>query len=166
MMRIAVCPGSFDPVTLGHLDIVERAARLFDLLYVAVLDNTRKQALFTAAERVEMLREATAHLPNVRCETFSGLVVDYAKSRGAAVIVRGVRSPSDCEYELQMAGMNRALAPGIETLLLPTSPAYAHVRSSLVKEVAVLGGPVDAWVPENVSQRLRERLQAKGGAGR
>ncbi|OUN01548.1 MAG: pantetheine-phosphate adenylyltransferase [Firmicutes bacterium ZCTH02-B6] len=165
-MRIAVCPGSFDPVTRGHVDIVERAARLFDLLYVAVLDNTRKQALFPAEERVAMLREATAHLPNVCCESFTGLVVDYAQSRGADVIIRGVRSPSDCEYELQMAGMNRELAPGIETLLLPTSPAYAHVRSSLVKEVAVLGGSVDAWVPENVSRRLRERLQAKGGAGR
>ncbi|HEY8416964.1 MAG TPA: pantetheine-phosphate adenylyltransferase [Limnochordales bacterium] len=165
-MRIAVCPGSFDPVTRGHLDIVERAARLFDLLYVAVLDNARKQPLFSAQERVEMLAEATASLPNVRCETFTGLVVEYARSRGATVIVRGVRSPSDCEYEVQMAGMNRQLDPGIETLLLPTAPAYAHVRSSLVKEVAALGGPIEQWVPENVSRRLKARFQEKGGAGR
>src|SRR5690606_9971544 len=113
----------------------------------------------------EMLAEATQSLPNVRCETFSGLVVEYARSRGATVIVRGVRSPSDCEYELQMAGMNRDLDAGIETLLLPTAPHFAHVRSSLVKEVAGLGGPVDQWVPENVSRRLLARLEAKDGAG-
>ncbi|HLT58781.1 MAG TPA: pantetheine-phosphate adenylyltransferase [Limnochordales bacterium] len=162
-MRIAVCPGSFDPVTRGHLDIVQRAARLFDLLYVAVLDNARKQPLFTAAERVQMLAEATASIPNVRCETFSGLVVEYARSRGASVIVRGVRSPSDCEYEMQMAAMNRDLHPDLETLLLPSAPAYAHVRSSLVKEVAALGGPIDQWVPENVRRRLLARFRTKGG---
>lgn len=165
-MRIAVCPGSFDPVTRGHLDIVTRAARLFDVLYVAVLENARKQPLFSAQERVAMLQEATALLPNVRCETFSGLVVAYARSRGAHVIVRGVRSPSDCEYELQMAGMNRELDPGVETLFLPAAPGYAHVRSSLIKEVALLGGPVEAWVPDNVARRLRERLGKKDGADR
>ncbi|MBO8142225.1 MAG: pantetheine-phosphate adenylyltransferase [Firmicutes bacterium] len=165
-MRIAVCPGSFDPVTNGHLDVVERASRLFDLLYVAVLDNSRKRALFTAEERVEMLREATAALDNVRCETFQGLVVDYAVQRGATVIVRGVRGHSDVEYELNMAAMNRELNPGVETLFLPSSPRYALVSSSLVKEVATFGGRIEQWVPAHVQQRLLSRLRASGGSDR
>ena len=166
MMRIGICPGSFDPITLGHLDIIRRAARLFDVLYVAVLDNPSKRPLFTVEERRELLEEATADLPSVRCESFSGLLVDYAADKNATAIVRGVRSPADCEYELQMATMNRQLSPGLETLLLPTAPEYAHIRSSLVKEVALFGGSVDQWVPGHVGRRLYAKLRAKEGADR
>lgn len=157
-MHIAVCPGSYDPVTLGHLDIVRRAAALFDVLYVAVLDNPSKRPLFTVEERVDMLREATADLPTVRCESFAGLVVDYADSRDAGVIVRGVRGSADLEYELPMAAMNRELRPGIETLFMPTAPVYAQISSSLVKEVAAFGGSVDGWVSAAVRDRLLTRL--------
>lgn len=157
-MRIAVCPGSYDPVTLGHLDIVRRAAPLFDTLYVAVLDNPRKRPLFTVEERVEMLRDVTADLPTVMCESFSGLVVDYADRRGANVIVRGVRSQADYEYELPMAAMNRELRPHVETLFMPTAPMYAQVSSSLVKEVAAFGGNVGGWLPDVVRKRLLTRL--------
>lgn len=166
MMRIGICPGSFDPITLGHLDIVTRAARLFDVLYVAVLDNPRKRPLFTVEERVRLLKEATASLPSVRCESFSGLVVDYAARKKAHAIVRGVRSQSDYEYELQMASMNKQLAPEVETLFLPTAPEYAQVSSSLVKEVATFGGPVDQWVPPHVRDRLYAKLHGKEGADR
>lgn len=157
-MRIAVCPGSYDPVTFGHLDIVRRAAPLFDTLYVAVLDNPRKRPLFTVEERVEMLRDVTADLPTVMCESFSGLVVDYADRRGANVIVRGVRSQADYEYELPMAAMNRELRPDVETLFMPTAPMYAQVSSSLVKEVAAFGGNVEGWLPDVVRKRLLARL--------
>lgn len=165
-MRIGICPGSFDPITLGHLDIIRRAAGLFDLLYVAVLDNPSKRPLFTVQERVELLKEATADLASVRCESFSGLVVDYAAGRNAVAIVRGVRNQSDYEYELQMASMNKQLAPRIETLFLPTAPQYAQVSSSLVKEVASFGGRVDQWVPDHVCRRLYAKLRGKEGADR
>lgn len=162
-MRIALCPGSYDPVTLGHLDIVRRAAPLFDVLYVAVLDNPSKRPLFTVEERVEMLVEATASWPSVRCASFSGLVVDYAAHVGAQVIVRGVRTQADYEYELSMAAMNRDLRPEVETLFMPTAPAFAQVSSSLVKEVALFGGDVSRWVPQNVQDRLARRLHKKEG---
>lgn len=165
-MRIGICPGSFDPVTLGHLDIVTRAAGLFDVLYVAVLDNPSKRPLFTTEERVEMLERVTAHLASVRCETFSGLVVDYATRRSAQAIIRGVRSQSDYEYELQMASMNKQLVPTVETLFLPTAPEYAQVSSSLVKEVAAFGGRVDQWLPAYVSERLYAKLHGKEGGDR
>lgn len=164
-MRIAICPGSYDPVTLGHLDIIQRAAGLFDTLYAAVLDNSSKQPLFSVDERVEMLREATAHLPNVTCEAFRGLVVDYAQRRGARVIVRGVRSQADFEYELPMAAMNRQMRPDVETLFMPTAPTFAQVSSSLVKEVARFGGDVEPWVPDGVKHRLLTRLVEKEGVG-
>lgn len=165
-MRIAVCPGSYDPVTLGHLDIVRRASALFDSLYVAVLDNPRKQPLFSVEERVEMLQQATADLPNVVCESFRGLVVDYAARLGARVIVRGVRNYADYEYELPMAAMNRQLRPCIETLFMPTAPEFAQVSSSLVKEVAFFGGDIARWVPQGVEARLLARLREKEGVGR
>lgn len=163
-MRVAVCPGSFDPITLGHLDIIARAAPLFDRLYVAVLENTSKRPLFTVEERLELLREATAHLPTVVCESFTGLVVEYAARRQARVIVRGVRSALDFDYEVQMASMNKQLAPDVETLLIPTAPQYAQVSSTLVKEVAAFGGRVDQWVPAAVGERLYAKLRGREGA--
>lgn len=162
-MHIALCPGSYDPVTSGHLDIIRRAAPLFDVLYVAVLDNPRKQPLFSVKERVQMLREATSDLSSVRCDSFQGLVVDYADHLGARVIVRGVRTQADYEYELPMASMNRELRPHIETLFMPTAPRYAQVSSSLVKEVAAFGGDVSRWVPDAVQARLLERIHKKDG---
>ena len=156
-MRRAVSPGSFDPVTNGHLDIVDRASRLYDELIVAVLINQSKHGLFTIEERLDMLREVTKGYPNVRVETFHGLLVDFCRAQGAAVVVKGLRAVSDFDYELQMAQMNIGLA-GVETLFMPTNPLYSFLSSSLVKDVAKWGGDVSAHVPEVVARRLAERL--------
>ncbi|GBC87675.1 Phosphopantetheine adenylyltransferase [bacterium HR12] len=157
----ALCPGTFDPATNGHLDIIERAARRFDAIVVGVLDNPAKRPLFTAEERVRILEEATAGLPNVRVAAFSGLLVEAARSVGADVVIKGLRAVTDFEAEIQMAQMNRALA-GIETLFMTTSPEWSFLSSSLVKEVAGFGGDVSALVPPGVAERLRERVG--GGA--
>lgn len=157
-MKIAVCPGSFDPVTYGHLDIITRACDLFDRVYVAVLNNPEKRPLFTASERVEMLTEATKHLDGVYCEQFSGLVVEYARSRGAIAIVRGLRAITDFEVEFKMASMNHQLDKEIETIFMMTSNEYSFLSSSAVKEVASLGGPVSDWVPDFVADRLAEKF--------
>ncbi|WP_324717684.1 pantetheine-phosphate adenylyltransferase [Carboxydochorda subterranea] len=164
-MSVAVYPGSFDPVTFGHLDIITRAAALFDTLYVAVLQNPSKQPLFSVEERLAMLQEACRPLSNVRCETFSGLVVDYARSRHAIAIVRGLRAVSDFEYEFVMATMNRNLESRIDTVFIVTSSEYAFISSSLIKEVARFGGDVGRWVPPGVAERLRSRFSAGDGAG-
>jgi pantetheine-phosphate adenylyltransferase len=156
-MKIAVCPGSFDPVTYGHLDIITRACDLFDRIYVAVLTNPAKQALFTADERVEMLSEATAQLDTVYCEKFAGLVVEYAKARGAVAMVRGLRAVTDFEFELKMASMNHHLDKDIETVFMMTSNEYSFLSSSAVKEVASLGGDVSGWVPGRVAEALARR---------
>jgi pantetheine-phosphate adenylyltransferase len=156
-VRRAVSPGSFDPVTNGHLDIIDRASRLYDELIVAVLINQSKQGLFTIDERQDMLREVTKAYPNVRVETFHGLLVDFCRTQGAAVVVKGLRAVSDFDYELQMAQMNVGLA-GVETLFMPTNPLYSFLSSSLVKDVAKWGGDVSAHVPEVVARRLAERL--------
>lgn len=161
-MKIAVYPGSFDPVTYGHLDIIARAAQLFDRLYVAVLRHSAKTPFFTTEERVALLTSVTGDLPNVECESFEGLTVAYARSRRASAIVRGLRAVSDFEYELKMAEMNHHLDPGVETIFMMTSSRYSFISSSIVREVASLGGPVDAWVPPAVARRLAERLQRKG----
>jgi pantetheine-phosphate adenylyltransferase len=153
----ALCPGTFDPVTNGHLDIIERAAQRFDALVVAVLDNPAKQALFSAEERVSMLKEATHGLENVEIDAFSGLLVEYVTRRGADVVVKGLRAVSDFEYEIQMAQMNHSLA-GVETLFMTTAPQWSFLSSSLVKEVARFGGDVSGLVPAAVHDRLRERL--------
>jgi pantetheine-phosphate adenylyltransferase len=153
----ALCPGTFDPVTNGHLDIIERAAQRFDAVVVGVLDNPAKQPLFSAEERVQILKEVTADLPNVTVVSFSGLLVESAKNLGADVVVKGLRAVTDFEYEIQMAQMNHALA-GVETLFMTTSPSWSFLSSSLVKEVAGLGGDVSALVPPVVAERLRERL--------
>jgi len=156
-MRRAVCPGSFDPVTNGHLDIVGRASSLFDEVIIGVLINQAKTGLFTIDERITMLREVTAAYGNVRVESFRGLLVDFCRAQGAAVVVKGLRAVSDFDYELQMAQMNIGLA-GVETLFMPTNPLYSFLSSSLVKEVAKWGGDVSAHVPDVVAARLAERL--------
>ena len=152
-MRRAVCPGSFDPVTNGHVDVINRAAGLYDELVVAVLVNPGKAGLFTVEERMELLRDAVADVPNVTVDSFQGLLVDYCRSHDIPVIVKGLRAVSDFEYELQMAQMNRELA-GIDTLFVPTAPQVGHIASSLVKQIATFGGDVSGLVPEAVHERL------------
>ena len=156
-MRRAVCPGSFDPVTNGHLDIIGRSSRILDEVIVAVLVNESKQGLFSIEERIDMLREVTAPYRNVRVESFQGLLVDFCRSAEATMVVKGLRAVSDFDYELQMAQMNIGLA-GVETLFMPTNPLYSFLSSSLVKDVAKWGGDVSAHVPEVVARRLAERL--------
>ncbi|MFC7547604.1 pantetheine-phosphate adenylyltransferase [Plantactinospora sp. GCM10030261] len=156
-MRRAVCPGSFDPVTNGHLDIIGRASRLFDEVIVVVSINQTKKSLFDVDERMAMLREVTAAFGNVRVESFRGLTVDFCRAQQATVLVKGLRAVSDFDYELQMAHMNIGLA-GVETLFMPTNPLYSFLSSSLVKDVAKWGGDVSAHVPESVDQALRRRL--------
>jgi len=155
MMRKAVCPGSFDPITNGHLDIIERAIQLYDELVVAVLVNPEKAGKFDVETRMTMIRESTAHLPGVTVDSFHGLLVDYCRDHGIEVIVKGLRAISDFEYEVQMAQMNRGLS-GIETVFMPTGPEHGHLSSSLIKAVAHFGGDVAHLVPAPVLQRLRE----------
>jgi pantetheine-phosphate adenylyltransferase len=155
---LAIYPGSFDPVTNGHLDLIERGAKLFGRLIVAVLRNLEKDPLFSVAERVEMLGEATRPWPNVEVEIFEGLLVDYARQRGAQVILRGIRAVSDYEYELQMALMNRRLEPQIETVFMMPAETYSYLSSRLVKEIFRLGGDVAGLVPPVVEQRLRAKV--------
>lgn len=161
----AICPGSFDPVTFGHLDIIQRASAMFDEVVVAVGYNMTKNGLFTPEERVEMLMSCTEQLPRVRVSTFSGLLVDYCREQEIGVIAKGLRSGSDFDYELQMAQMNRHLT-GVETIMLPTAAEWAFVSSSLVREVATLGGDIAALVPtlvvERVARRLEERAEKSG----
>jgi len=155
--RIAVYPGTFDPVTNGHLDLVERGRRLFDRFILAILENRDKRPMFTIPERAAMLREATVGLDNVEVEAFDGLLVHYARRVGAAVIVRGIRAVTDFDYELQMAMMNRRLASSVETLFLVPSEEYSYVSSRLVREIAVLGGDLSGLVPPPVAAALRAR---------
>ncbi len=157
---IAIYPGSFDPITNGHLDLVERASKLFDRLIVAILCNDEKEPLFSVEERVEMLREVLRGYGNVDVDHFEGLLVDYAAARGASVLLRGIRAISDYEKELQMALMNRRLRPEIETLFLMSSEAHSFISSRLVKEVFSLGGNIAGLVPPSVEGRLRRRLLA------
>ncbi|MFQ5877832.1 MAG: pantetheine-phosphate adenylyltransferase [Acidobacteriota bacterium] len=157
MKAIAVYPGTFDPVTNGHLDIITRGHRLFDQIIVALLRNPDKEPLFPLDERMEILREVVGGLPNVTVASFDGLLVDFARSRGATAIVRGLRALSDFEYEFQMALMNRRLGPDIETVFMMPSETYSYVSSRLVKEVVRLGGDVGGLVPRVVIDRLRGR---------
>lgn len=159
-MRRAVCPGSFDPVTNGHIDIVARASFLFDEVIVAVGVNKSKNRLFTAEERMEMLREACREFPNVRIDGFSGLLTAFCEERDVHAIVKGLRAVSDFDYELQMAQMNSSLAD-IETVFVPTSPEYSFLASSLVKEVAAFGGDVSGLIPDFVRERLATRLEER-----
>ena len=157
MTLTALCPGTFDPVTYGHLDIVERAARLFDRVVVAVVENPSKEPMFSLEERRQMLKESLSHLENVEVDSFSGLLVDYARDRGTRLIVKGIRAISDFDYELQMAQMNHRLAE-VETCFIPTNPIWSYLSSSLVKEVARLGGDVSGLVPDHVLTLLKERI--------
>ena len=162
-MRRAVCPGSFDPVTLGHLDIVERASKIYDEVTVAVLVNKKKSSLFSVEERMDLLAQVTAEYGNVKVDSFHGLLVDYCRAREIPVIVKGLRAISDFDYELQMAQMNHGLA-GVETMFMTTNPLYSFLSSSLVKEVATYGGDVTALVPPLVHASLTGRLAAVTGA--
>ena len=157
-MRRCVCPGSFDPVTNGHLDVVARASRLYDEVIVGVLVNSSKHGLFDVDERIEMLREVTADFGNVVVDSFRGLLVDYCLANGIPAVVKGLRAVSDFDYELQMAQMNHRLS-GVETLFVATNPEYSFLSSSLIKEVAKWGGDVSGLVPEPVVRRLAERLR-------
>jgi pantetheine-phosphate adenylyltransferase len=159
-VRRAVCPGSFDPVTNGHIDIVARASGLFDEVTVAVLINKSKRSLFTVEERIDMLGEVCSEFPNVKIDAFHGLLVDFCRDRDIHAIVKGLRAVSDFDYELQMAQMNSSLAP-VETVFVPTSPEYSFLASSLVKEVATYGGDVSALVPPLVLARLGARLEER-----
>lgn len=154
----ALCPGSFDPPTNGHIDVIERAAKWFDHVVVAVIANPSKSSLFTLDERKELLGEALSHLDNVQIDSFDGLLVDFALAKDLQVIVKGLRAVSDFEYELQMAQMNAALSPGLDTLFVTANPSWAFLSSSLVKQVAKYGGNVEGLVPAGVSRALKERF--------
>ena len=158
----ALCPGTFDPATNGHLDIIERAGRVFDRVVVAVLENPSKRPLFAVEERVAMLKEAVHDLPTVEIGSFSGLLVDYARQRGIRVIVKGLRAVTDFDYELQMAQMNNQMS-GVETFFVSTSPQWSYLSSSLIKEIARFGGDVSVLVPPHVAERLAERFAAERG---
>ncbi len=153
-MRIAVYAGSFDPITNGHVDLMERAAKLFELCIVAVLVNVKKQSLFSAEERIDLIQQVTAHMPNIQVDQFPGLLVDYLKKKQAYVIVRGVRTLGDFEMEMQLAALNRALFSSAETIFLPTRPEYAHLSSSMIKEISGYGGDITGFVPRPVAKAL------------
>jgi pantetheine-phosphate adenylyltransferase len=163
--RIAVYPGSFDPLTNGHVDIIERGARIFDSIIVAILVNVEKTPLFSENERVAIIRDVFKNNPHVQVETFNGLLVDYAQRKNANVLVRGLRAVSDFEYEFQMALMNRHLAPGLETVFMMPAEQYTYISSRLIKEVFSLGGQVRGLVPEIVEARLRGKQREKANVG-
>ncbi|NLU81557.1 pantetheine-phosphate adenylyltransferase [Rhodococcus sp. HNM0569] len=164
-MTGAVCPGSFDPVTNGHLDVITRAAAQFDDVIVTVMINKKKQGLFSVDERIAMIEEATAALPNVRVAAWHGLLVDFARQEGVSAIVKGLRGANDFDYELQMAQMNQKLT-GVDTLFLATNPALSYLSSSLVKEVATFGGDVAGMLPESVHTKLLARLSERAEAAK
>ncbi|MFY4773753.1 pantetheine-phosphate adenylyltransferase [Metabacillus sp. RGM 3146] len=161
MASIAVCPGSFDPVTLGHVDIIKRGANVFEKVYVCVLNNSSKQPLFDVVERCELLREVTKDIPNVEVESFKGLLVDYARQKNANSILRGLRAVSDFEYEMQITSMNRFLDEGIETFFMMTNNQYSFLSSSIVKEVAKYKGDIKDLVPPPVEKALKQKFVLK-----
>ena len=157
--RLCVYPGSFDPVTLGHLDIIERVSALYSNVCVAVLDNPAKHPMFTVAQRMEMLQKACTHLPNVKIDSFSGLLVDYMRKSNARIVIRGLRAVTDFEAEFQMAQVNRQMAETIETLFLMTSPNYAYISSSVVKQVASFGGDISMFVPACIMPDIQRKFE-------
>lgn len=156
---VAICPGSFDPVTFGHLDIIERAANMFDKVIVVVADNSAKKNCFTSAERVEMIKKCIPELENVTVEHYGGLLADYAKEVGATAIIKGLRAMSDFEYEFQMALTNKKLNPNVETLFLTTSAENMYLSSSMVKQIAAMGGDISSFVPEVIKQDIINRIK-------
>lgn len=158
MRSIAVCPGSFDPITYGHLDIIKRGAKVFNQVYVCVLNNTSKQPLFTVEERCELIKEVTKDIPNVIVESYRGLLIDYAREKQAQTILRGLRAVSDFEYEMQITSMNRVLDDQIETFFMMTNNQYSFLSSSIVKEVAKYKGDISELVPEVVEKALKSRF--------
>lgn len=162
--KCAVYPGTFDPITNGHEDVVHRAARLFDEVIVAVAQSQAKRPFFSLSERVQIAKEVLAPYPNVRVLGFSGLLSDFVRENGASVILRGLRAVSDFEYEFQLAGMNRSLAPGVETLFLTPSDRYLFLSATIVREIAVLGGNIEAYVSPLTAQRMRDKIGKDGGA--
>ena len=156
-MNVAIVPGSFDPVTNGHLDIIKRTAQLFDVVYVSILSNSTKSPLFSVEERIELIRRATKDFPNVKVEGFTGLLVDYARQKGAKFIVKGLRAVTDFEYELQMADTNKALNPNIETIFMMASTEYSFVSSSVCKEVLRFNGDISKFVPKEVEEYLKNK---------
>jgi pantetheine-phosphate adenylyltransferase len=161
MQRIAIYPGSFDPITNGHIDIIERGSRIFDSIIVAILANVEKTPLFSENERIAIIREVFKDRPNVQVETFNGLLVEYAQRKQATAIVRGLRAVSDFEYEFQMALMNRHLAPGLETVFMMPAEQYTYISSRLIKEVFTLGGEISGLVPPVVEDKLRAKQKAR-----
>ncbi|CAB4872200.1 MAG: pantetheine-phosphate adenylyltransferase [Actinobacteria bacterium] len=159
-MKRAVCPGSFDPITFGHLDIIKRASAHFDHVVIAVLENRTKSSLFSVPERIEMIRECVKDLPNVSVDSWSGLLVDYCKSNDITTIVKGLRAVTDFDYELQMAQLNLQ-ASGVETMLMATAPTYSFLSSSIVKELAHYGGDVSSMIPANVNTAIKLRVGGK-----
>ncbi len=159
-MKRVVCPGSFDPITFGHLDIIERASSIFDEVVIAVMVNKTKQTLFTVEERMEMTKEVTGKFPNVKVDSWSGLLVDYCKTNNISIIVKGLRAVTDFDYELQMSQINLQLQ-GVETLFISTAPAHSFLSSSLVKEIASHGGDVSSYIPAVLLERLKDRLAGK-----
>jgi len=159
-VKRVVCPGTFDPITLGHIDIIKRASSIFDEVTIAVMVNQTKQTLFTVEERIEMTREATSQYPNVKVDSWSGLLVDYCKGNDISIIVKGLRAVTDFDYELQMSQVNLQLQ-GVETLFLSTAPAHSFLSSSLVKEIASYGGDVSSYIPAILLERLKNRLAVK-----
>ena len=162
--KCAVYPGTFDPITNGHEDVVHRAARLFDEVIVAVAQSQAKRPFFSLSERVQLAKEVLAPYPNVRVLGFSGLLSDFVRENGASVILRGLRAVSDFEYEFQLAGMNRSLAPGVETLFLTPSDRYLFLSATIEREIAVLGGNIEAYVSPLTAQRMRDKIGKDGGA--
>lgn len=160
-MKKAIYPGSFDPVTLGHIDVIERASKLFDHLIIAVLGNSAKTPLFSTEERVNMLKEVTKHIPNVEVKSFGGLTVDFAKTHGANAMVRGLRAVTDFEYELQIAQLNHVINPEIDTVFLTTDLKYAYLSSSSVKEVAAYGGDISQFVTPHVEAEVKKKYEGK-----
>lgn len=159
MEKIAIIPGSFDPITNGHLDVIERSAKLFDKVYVAILKNSTKKPLFTLDERVGLISRVTGHLDNVCVEAFSGLLVDFARSKNAKFIIKGLRAVSDYEYECQMALANRSLAPDIETLFITSAPDYSYLSSSIVKEFALHGASLETLVPNEIINDIHNKFK-------
>ncbi len=161
-MRIGIYPGSFDPATMGHLDVIERASRLYDKLIVVVMVNTSKKSMFSKEEKVSFLKRITKHLPNVEIDFFGGLLADYAREKGACAIVKGLRAVSDFEYEFQMALANRKLNPDVDTVFLTTSAQYMYLSSSIVKEIALMGGDISGFVSDEIYQDIINKFNTGG----